>query len=127
LVHAYKTLASILDENEAVAPILKNLSSMYIGTDYKPDMTKRTGKVEINQIDMVRFDYHIYPFIDYLFNFCIAFKEIVSPLHEKFAPKIERKSPFKTHGKDAIWPILEGILLLLRFIKNLFWIFRALD
>ncbi len=46
-------MPTISAKYDTISPILNNLSTMYVGNDYKPDGTKRSGKVEPHQIDMV--------------------------------------------------------------------------
>lgn len=53
LISAFKSLGPVLNEYETVTPILNNLATRYLASDYTVDSSKRSGQIQISQLDML--------------------------------------------------------------------------
>ncbi|PRP88219.1 hypothetical protein PROFUN_04042 [Planoprotostelium fungivorum] len=49
----YKAQANILNQNDTIAPFVEHVGTMYFGSDYGVDSTKRSGQVKPADIDML--------------------------------------------------------------------------
>ena len=102
LATAFKVHSHLGSHFDSISPILNNITTMYVPSDFKLDFTKKAqGKVDLSQIDMVCLSSAL------LIMIISVGKEIFSLVYEELARKVKREPPLETHGPYAIWTFLE--------------------
>jgi hypothetical protein len=110
LSRAYMALGTMKSKLVTITPLLNMLSSLNSDGDYKVDTTKRSGKVQLSEIEMVGSIYSAHS----RNKIIQARQTVVSNVYEKFTLEIKRKTSSQTHGQNAIRFVSKGNRTLIR-------------